>query len=78
MTSFVNFLIKKVYHTFYKSFSQTSTYLLTMVQFLQKYVINGIILMFVNFPFLDGYVPRRPSYGVFVYLNLFALPEQCY
>ena len=25
------------------------------------------------FPFLDGDVPRRPSYGV--YLNLFALPE---
>ena len=28
----------------------------------------------VNFPFLDGDVPRRPSYGVY-YLNLFALPE---
>ena len=28
----------------------------------------------VNFPFLDGDVPRRPSYGV-KYLNLFALPE---
>ena len=27
----------------------------------------------VNFPFLDGDVPRRPSYGI--YLNLFALPE---
>ena len=27
----------------------------------------------VNFPFLDGDVPQRPSYGV--YLNLFALPE---
>ena len=29
----------------------------------------------VNFPFLDGDVPQRPSYGVFIYLNLFALPE---
>ena len=28
-----------------------------------------------NFPFLDGDVPRRPSYGVYIYLNLFALPE---
>ena len=26
----------------------------------------------VNFPFLDGDVPRRPSYGVYIYLNLFA------
>ena len=32
----------------------------------------------VNFPFLDGDVPQRPSYGVYIYiyLNLFALPEQ--
>ena len=29
----------------------------------------------VNFPFLDGDVPRRPYYGVYIYLNLFALPE---
>ena len=30
----------------------------------------------VNFPFLDGDVPRRPSYGVYyIYLKLFALPE---
>ena len=31
----------------------------------------------VNFPFLDGDVPQRPSYGVYIYiyLNLFALPE---
>ena len=29
----------------------------------------------VNFPFLDGNVPQRPSYGVYIYLNLFALPE---
>ena len=28
----------------------------------------------VNFPFLDGDVPQRPSYGV-IYLNLFAWPE---
>ena len=30
----------------------------------------------VNFPFLDGDVPQRLSYGVYIYLNLFALPEQ--
>ena len=29
----------------------------------------------VNFPFLDGDVPQRTSYGVYIYLNLFALPE---
>ena len=29
----------------------------------------------VNFPFLDGDVPQRPSYGVYIYLNLFALSE---
>ena len=29
----------------------------------------------VNFPFLGGDVPQRPSYGVYIYLNLFALPE---
>ena len=29
----------------------------------------------VNFPFRDGDVPRRPSYGVYIYLNSFALPE---
>ena len=29
----------------------------------------------VNFPFLDGNVPQRPSYGVYIYLNLFGLPE---
>ena len=29
----------------------------------------------INVPFLDGDVPQRPSYGVYIYLNLFALPE---
>ena len=29
----------------------------------------------VNFPFLDCDVPQRPSYCVYIYLNLFALPE---
>ena len=29
----------------------------------------------VNFPFLDGDVPQRRSYGIYIYLNLFALPE---
>ena len=29
----------------------------------------------VNFPFLDGDVPQRPSLGVYIYFNLFALPE---
>ena len=29
----------------------------------------------VNFPFLDGDVPQRPSSGVYIYLNSFTLPE---
>ena len=29
----------------------------------------------VNYPFLDGDVPQRLSYGVYIYFNLFALPE---
>ena len=29
----------------------------------------------VNFPFLDGDVTQRPYYGLYIYLNLFALPE---
>ena len=29
-----------------------------------KFMINGTILI-VNFPFLDGVVPRRTSYGVY-------------
>ena len=30
----------------------------------------------VNFLFLDGDVTQRPSYGVYSYLNLFALPDR--
>ena len=39
-----------------------------MVQFLLKYMINGMIFVFDidNFPFLDVDVPRRPSYGVYI------------
>ena len=38
-----------------------------MVQFPRKFMINGTILMLiVNFPFLDGDVPRRISYGVYL------------
>ena len=29
----------------------------------------------VNFPFLDGDVPRSPSYGVYIFLSLFVLLE---
>ena len=29
----------------------------------------------VNFPFLDGDVPRSPSYGVYILLSLFVLQE---
>ena len=31
-------------------------------------MINGMILIFeiVNFPFLDGDIPRSPSYGVYI------------
>ena len=42
--------------------------LFIMIQFLLKYMIKGMIFDFdiVNFPFLDGDVPRRPSYGVYI------------
>ena len=33
---------------------------------------DGFDFDIVNLPFIDGDVPRRPSYGV--YLNLFTLP----
>ena len=29
----------------------------------------------VNFPFLDGDIPRSPSYGVYIFLSLFVLQE---
>ena len=29
----------------------------------------------VNFPFLDGDVPRSPSYGIYIFLSLFVLLE---
>ena len=40
-------------------------YVFLMVRFPPKFMINGTILIFdiVNFPFLDGDVPRRTSYG---------------
>ena len=45
-----------------------------MIKFLQKYIINGMILILdfdiVNFPFLGGGVPI-----VYIYLNLYALLE---
>ena len=43
-------------------------YVYLMVQFPPKFMINGTILIFdiVNFPFLDGNVPRRASYGVYI------------
>ena len=39
-----------------------------MVRFQLKFMINGTIFYFdiVNFPFLDGDVPRRTSYGVYI------------
>ena len=38
-----------------------------MVQFPPKFIINGTIdFDIVNFPFLDGDVPRRTSYGVYI------------
>ena len=38
-----------------------------MVQFPLKFMINGTFdFSIVNFPFLDGDVPRRTSYGVYI------------
>ena len=40
-------------------------YLFLSVLFLLKFMINAMTLILIlNFPFLDGDVPRRPSYGV--------------
>ena len=43
-----------------------------MTQFHLKFMINGMVLILktnvVNFPFLDGYVIRSPSYGVYIFL----------
>ena len=36
-----------------------------MPLFPPKFMINVMTLIIVNFPFLDGYVTRRPSYGVY-------------
>ena len=46
-----------------------------MIHILQKYMTKRDNFDIVKFPFLDGDVPRRPSYGVYIYHNLFALPE---
>ena len=42
----------------------------------KKIYDNGMILILILLisHFLDGDVPQRPSYGVYIYLNLFALP----
>ena len=39
-----------------------------MVLLRLKFLINGMTLIFyiVNFPFLDGDVPRSTSYGVYI------------
>ena len=41
----------------------------------KKSTLDDFNFDIVNFPFLDGDVPQRPSYGEYIYLNLFALPE---
>ena len=42
-------------------------------------MINGMIfnLEIINFPFLDGDVPRSPSFGLYdyIYLSLFVLQK---
>ena len=58
----------------------TNIYRLIIIIFYKNtkiYDKRDIIYDIVNFLFLDGDVPRRPSYGIYIYiyLNLFALPE---
>ena len=36
---------------------------------------EGFNFEIVNFPFLDGDVPRSPSYGIYIFLSLFVLLE---
>ena len=52
-------------------------YRFIMIQFLQKIYDGGDDYNFDigTFPFRDGDVSWRPSYGVYIYINLFALPE---
>ena len=40
-------------------------FIFLMVLFPPKFMINVMILIFLNFPFLDDVVPRRHSYGVY-------------
>ena len=49
-----------------------------MTKFLQKFMVNWMILIFeiVNFPFLDGDVPRSPSYDVlYIFLSIYVLQD---
>ena len=39
-----------------------------MIRFLQKIYDKLDDFDIVNFPFLDGDVPRRPSYSVYIYI----------
>ena len=32
----------------------------------------------VNFPFLDGDVPQRPSYGVYIYISTYSLCQSIF
>ena len=32
----------------------------------------------VNFPFLDGDVPQRPSYGVYIYISTYSLHQSIF
>ena len=53
-----------------KAFSSTSKYLDDLCNIDNLYFENFLIFIFyseiVNFPFLDGYVPRSPSFGVYI------------
>ena len=51
-------------------FGFTSIYLFQTVLFPPKFMINAMTdfdIRVVIFPFLDGGVPRRPSYGVYIF-----------
>ena len=60
-----------------KQHSKTCTYLLIIVQLLQDYIINGMILILILLisSYIDDDVSRRSSYGVYISQRIYALPE---
>ena len=46
-----------------------------LINFKFSLILANFNFEIVNFPFLDGDVPRSPSYMVYIFLSLFVLLE---